>query len=77
MGYDRDDSFSFNFEPNGILFGSKSKGRLSPRSYPIQFERKWKYSFLSVRLFADAFFHLAPFNSNGAKHFTGTLVASL
>ena len=27
---------------------SKSKGKLSPRSYPIQCERKWKYSFLSV-----------------------------
>ena len=48
MGYDRGDSFPFDFEPNGIPFGSKSKGKLSPRSYPIQFERKWKYSFLSV-----------------------------
>ena len=26
----------------------KSKGELLPRSYPIQCERKWKYSFLSV-----------------------------
>ena len=25
MEYDRDDSFPFNFEPNGIPFGSKSK----------------------------------------------------
>ena len=33
---------------NGIPFGSKSKGKLSPRSYPIQCERKWKHSFLSV-----------------------------
>ena len=49
MGYDRGDSFPFDFEPNGIPFGSKSKGKLSPRSYPIQCERKWKYSFLSVR----------------------------
>ena len=48
MGYDRGDSFSFDFEPNGISFDSKSKGKLSPRSYPIQFERKWKHSFLSV-----------------------------
>ena len=47
MGYDRGDSFLFDFEPNGILFGSKSKEKLSPRSYPIQCERKWKYSFLS------------------------------
>ena len=49
MGHDRGDSFAFNFEPNGVPFGSKSKGSLSPRSYPSQFERNWKYSFLSVR----------------------------
>ena len=49
MGYDRGASFPFDFEPNGIPFGSKSKGKLSPRSYPIRFERKWKCSFLSVR----------------------------
>ena len=48
MGYDRDDSFPFNFEPNGSPFGSKPKGKLSPLSYPIQFETKWKDSFLSV-----------------------------
>ena len=48
MGYDRGDSFPFYFEPTGIPFGSKSKGKLSPRSYPIQCERKWNYSFLSV-----------------------------
>ena len=48
MGYDRGDSFPFDFEPNEILFGSKSKGKLSPRSYPIQCERKWKHNFLSV-----------------------------
>ena len=48
MGYDRGDCFPFDFEPNGIPFGSKSKGKLSPRSYPIQCERKWKYSFLSA-----------------------------
>ena len=40
MGYDRGDSFTFDFEQNGIPFGSKSKGKLSPRSYPIKFE--WK-----------------------------------
>ena len=40
MGYDRGDSFPFDFEPNGIPFSSKSKGKLSPRSYPIQCERK-------------------------------------
>ena len=46
MGYDRGDSFPFDFEPNGIPFVSKSKGKLSPRSYPIKYERKWKHSFL-------------------------------
>ena len=49
MGYDRSDSFPFDFKPNGIPFGSKSKGKLSQRSYPIQCERKWKYSFLSAQ----------------------------
>ena len=48
MGYDWDDSFPFNFEPNGIPFGSKLKGKLSPRSYPIQCERNWITSFLSA-----------------------------
>ena len=48
MGYDLGDSYPFDFEPNGIPFGSKSKGKLSPRSYLIQCESKWKYSFLSV-----------------------------
>ena len=38
--------YSFDFEPNGFPIGSKSKGKLSPLSYPIQYERK--YSFLSV-----------------------------
>ena len=49
MGYDRGDSFPFVFEPNGNQFGSKTKGKLSPRSYPIQSERKRKYNSLSVR----------------------------
>ena len=49
MVYDRGDGFPFDFEPNGIPFGSKSKGKLSPRSYTIQYERKWKHSFLSVQ----------------------------
>ena len=52
MEYDRGDSFPFDFKPNGIPFGSKmeqfSNRKLSPRSYLIQCERKWKYSFLSV-----------------------------
>ena len=48
MGYGCGDSFPLDFEPNGIPFGSKSKGKLSPQPYPIQCGRKWKYSFLSV-----------------------------
>ena len=48
MGYDRGDSFPFDFEPNGTPFGSESKEKLSPRSYPIQCISKWQYSFLSV-----------------------------
>ena len=48
MGYDHGDSSPFDFEPNGFPFGLKSKGKLTPRSYPIQYERKWKYSFLSA-----------------------------
>ena len=45
--------FSFRFsEPSEIAFCSKSKGKLSPRLYPIQYERKWKNSFLSVYQFA-------------------------
>ena len=50
MGYDRGDRFPFDFEPNGIPFGSKWKGKLSPRSYPIQFDRKLNTSFLSVAI---------------------------
>ena len=49
MRYGCGDSFPFDFEPNGIPFGSKSKGKLSPQPYPIRFERKWKHSFFSVR----------------------------
>ena len=48
MGYDRGDSFPLDFEPNGIPFGSKLKRKPSPRSYPIQCERKWNASTLSV-----------------------------
>jgi len=40
--------FHFDFEPIRIPFGSKSKGKLSPRLYLIQCGRKWKYNFLSV-----------------------------
>ena len=48
MGYDRGDSFPLDFEPNEYSFSSKSKGKLSPRSYPIQFEGKWNTGFLSA-----------------------------
>ena len=47
--YNGDDSFPSDSEPNGIQFDSKSKGKTSSQSYPIQFERKWESSFLSVR----------------------------
>ena len=60
MGYDRGDSFSFDFGPNGIPFGLKSKGKLSPRSYPIQCERNWKYSFLSAAVLPHFQRHYAP-----------------
>jgi len=39
-----------DFELNGIPFGSKSIGKLSPRSYSIRFDRKWKFSFVSVKV---------------------------
>ena len=48
MWYDHGNCFPFDFEPNGITFGINSKGKLSPRSYPIQFERKWRCSFPSI-----------------------------
>ena len=58
MGYDRGDSFPFDFELIGIPFGSKLKGKLSPRSYPIQCERKRKNSFLSMVRFRQVDFFL-------------------
>ena len=48
MGYDRGDSPPSDFEPNGNPFGSKLKVKLSPQSYPIQYERKWNISFIIV-----------------------------
>ena len=48
MECDRGESFLFNYELKSIPFGTKLKGKLPPRSYPIQFERKWKYSFLGL-----------------------------
>ena len=62
MGYDRGDSFPFDFEPNGVPFGLKSNGKLSPRSYPIQCERKWKYSYSvqEVNCVKNIFLGLCP-----------------
>ena len=42
MESDRGNSSPYEFEPNGIPFGSKSKGELSQRSYSIEFERNYK-----------------------------------
>ena len=56
MGYGCGDSFPFDFEPNEIPFGSKLIGKLSPQLYPTRFEKKWKHSFLSVRLIPAVFF---------------------
>ena len=57
MEYDRVERFPFDFEPNGIPFGSKSEGKLSPRSYPIQCEKNWKYSFLNKDEFMEYFLY--------------------
>ena len=42
MDYDRGDSFPFDFELNGKKSKGKLKieGKLLPRSYSIEFERK-------------------------------------
>ena len=69
MGCDRGDSFPFNFEPIGIQFGSKLKGKLSPRSYPIQFKRKWHTSFLSVEV--DTGVKKCPFFKRARGWFCG------
>ena len=38
MGYDRGDSFPFDFEPNEIPFGSKSKGKCYHDHIPLNVE---------------------------------------
>ena len=54
MEYDCSDNFTFNFElngdfkPNGNSFGSKLKGKLSPRPHFIQHEIIYKSIFLIV-----------------------------
>ena len=42
-------SFLSILSTKSIISQAKSKGKLSPRSHPIQCERKSKYSFLSVQ----------------------------
>ena len=73
MEYDRGDSFPFDFEPNGIPFGSKAREKLSPRSYPVQFERKWDTSFLSaskmnVSLRSNSQITLGEQNTNSKRY---------
>ena len=75
MGYDRGDSFPFDFEPNRIPFGSKLKGKLSPQSYPIQCERKWKHSFLSVNINIQLF-KLTSMNNDSVRTIHSTLCLS-
>ena len=53
--YDIGNSFPFDFEPNGIQFGSKSEGKLSPQSYSIKLEKKWNI-FFRVHTIEDFFF---------------------
>ena len=38
MGYDHGDSFPFDFEPNEIPFGSKSKGKCYHDHIPLNVE---------------------------------------
>ena len=50
LGYDRGDTVFLSIfwtKSNSIWF-RKSKGKLSPRSYRIQCERKWNTSFVSA-----------------------------
>ena len=54
MGYDRDDGFPLDFEPNGILFGSKSVVVPSLLSCPIQCEGSSKCSFLIVAFLPES-----------------------
>ena len=45
-GYDRGDSFPFDFEPNSNPFGSKSKEKLSLRLYTrLLFQIHWENSY--------------------------------
>ena len=46
MGCDGGASFPFDFEPNGLPFGSRSREGLSPRSCPILCGGRWRYGLL-------------------------------
>ena len=41
IGYDRGESFPFDFEPNGILFGKKSKGKLEEKMEKRKKQEIW------------------------------------
>ena len=58
MGYDRGDSFPFDFKPNGIPFGSKSNGKLSPQMLFHLFQN------LKENCHQD---HIIPFNLKGSE----------
>ena len=49
MGYDRGDGFLLILNQMEFHLVQNRKEKPSPRSYPIQFVRKWNTSFLSVR----------------------------
>ena len=53
MEYDRGDNSSFDFKLNAFPFGSKVKGKLSPQSYFIKLEKKWKSIFLSILILSQ------------------------
>ena len=66
MEDDCDDGFPFEFEPNLIAFGLKSKGKLSPQRYSIQFlfsvsQKKWK---TNRNLFFGFTYHIIMENCN-------------
>ena len=42
-----------DFEPNGNPFGSKSKRKQSPQSYPIQCGRKLEIEFFQCRVMIE------------------------
>ena len=65
MECDRGDSFPFDFEPNGIPFGSKSKASKS-KSYPIQCGRilvEFKGISLQVNIKAKGKFQIKLFSA--------------